>query len=332
MPAESRSVNLIDLESIDLINSPSVKIYQESRLLNSYPEWSQIEEWLREMGIKKFVTLHQIGKTHEGRNILLLQIGENNGDKPEIFIDGALHAREWISVVTVLNIADRLIRAYEAKDDDYYELSHNIVWYVIPVVNVDGYVYSHTTERLWRKNRRLPPHRSNCYGVDLNRNWNISWSGYGSENYACSNIYHGPEPNSEPEVKAIISYLEKRKAHLKAYLSFHSYGQLIIYPYSYDIKKEPRNIEQLKKVSKNLSKETDGRYANGKASETLCTSTDWAAHHLKIPYTFTIELRDTGFYGFLLPSRYITPTVQESLKIIKVLSRTIIDENNIISE
>ena len=42
-------------------------------------------------------------------------------------------------------------------------------WYIIPLLNPDGYEWSQTKDRLWRKNRRPPPGNSSCAGVDLNR-------------------------------------------------------------------------------------------------------------------------------------------------------------------
>lgn len=64
----------------------------------------QIKEWLKEINKKNFVKLREIGRTHEKNEIFVLQIGESDVNKPEILLDGALHAREWISVSTTLNI------------------------------------------------------------------------------------------------------------------------------------------------------------------------------------------------------------------------------------
>lgn len=47
---------------------------------------------------------------------------------------------------------------------------HRYDWVVLPVFNVDGYVFSHEKDRFWRKNRSATNH-SQCRGVDLNRNW-----------------------------------------------------------------------------------------------------------------------------------------------------------------
>ncbi len=42
------------------------------------------------------------------------------------------------------------------------------------------------------------------------------------------------------------------------------------------------------------------------------TSRDWAKGVPDIEYVYTIELRDEGQYGFLLPPDQILPTVEET--------------------
>lgn len=43
-------------------------------------------------------------------------------------------------------------------------------------------------------------------------------------------------------------------------------------------------------------------------------SEDWAKGVANIKYSYTIELRDTGSYGFLLPQDQIEPNCRESWK------------------
>lgn len=51
--------------------------------------------------------------------------------------------------------------------------------------------------------------------------------------HPCDDTYCGPYPESEPEVKAVANFLRKHKKHIRAYLSFHAYAQMLLYPYSY---------------------------------------------------------------------------------------------------
>lgn len=55
----------------------------------------------------------------------------------------------------------------------------------------------------------------------------------GASFHPCDDTYCGPFPESEPEVKAVAHFLRKRRKQIKAYLSFHAYAQMLLYPYSY---------------------------------------------------------------------------------------------------
>ena len=50
------------------------------------------------------------------------------------------------------------------------------VFYIAPVFNPDGYVYTFTDDRLWRKTRR-PTEKDGCIGTDVNRNLDFKWGG-----------------------------------------------------------------------------------------------------------------------------------------------------------
>lgn len=52
-------------------------------------------------------------------------------------------------------------------------------------------------------------------------------------------------------------------------------------------------------------------------------SDDWI-YDLGIKYSFTIELRDKGKYGFLLPERYIKPTCTEALAAVSKIAGHVI--------
>lgn len=117
---------------------------------------------------------------------------------------------------------------------------------------------------------------------------------------------------------------------VQAYLTFHSYGQYILYPWGYD-KRVPPDYADLDKVGREVAaamKKADSAasmYTVGNSASLLYAasggSDDWAKALHKIKYTYTIELRDTGRYGFILPARYIIPTAKEALAAVKVVTK-----------
>ena len=68
-------------------------------------------------------------------------------------------------------------------------------------------------------------------------------------------------------------------------------------------------------------------YTVGNSASTLYAasggSDDWAKAHLKMKYTYTVELRDKGQNGFVLPARYIKPTAEEGLAALKIVAEAV---------
>lgn len=84
------------------------------------------------------------GRTHEGRQIKGIKLSFKNNN-PGVFIEGGIHAREWISPATVLYIVDQLLKS---NNTDVRALAESHDWYVFPNFNPDGYVFTHTTVSL----------------------------------------------------------------------------------------------------------------------------------------------------------------------------------------
>src|SRR5450432_1115484 len=162
-----------------------------------------------------------IGTSIEGRPLWALRIG--NGPT-KILLDGTQHAREWISAMVTTCVADRLVRDYD-RDPAIKALVDRAELWVVPVVNPDGYQFSWSTSRYWRKNRRERT------GVDLNRNFGVAWGGAGSSHNERSEVYRGAYAFSEPESAALRDLAMRER--FAFHVDFHAYGQLILYPWSY---------------------------------------------------------------------------------------------------
>ncbi|XP_070067373.1 uncharacterized protein [Drosophila virilis] len=248
-----------------------------------------------------------IGHSVEKRPLKILKISNGNARNPGIWIDGGMHAREWISPATVTYIANQLVEGWE----DLPEHMRNINWYIHPVANPDGYEYSHTTDRLWRKNMRA--HGRQCPGVDLNRNFGYKWGGKGTSASPCSQTYRGSKAFSEPETFYISKFISGfPRDTFQAYLSFHSYGQYILYPWGYDyhLTKDRADLDRVARQAGSIITKSSGvKYTVGSSATTLYPaaggSDDWAKGIAGIKYAYTIEMGDTGRYGFVLPAQFI---------------------------
>jgi hypothetical protein len=173
-------------------------------------------------------TLDSLGASHEGRAIWALKISDNastDEDEPEVLVMGNHHAREAISVIIPLALADSLLGNY-GIDAQYTEwVDEREIW-IVPAVNPDGLVYSETTSYFWRKNRR---NNGTSFGVDPNRNYAYQWGhdNIGSSGSGSSPVYRGPSAASEPEIQAVQNFVDARE--FVFCLSFHSYGNWLLW-------------------------------------------------------------------------------------------------------
>jgi carboxypeptidase A4 len=108
-------------------------------------------------------------------------------------------------------------------------------FYIFPIVNPDGFAYTQSTDRMWRKNRQTTPSAS-CVGRDINRNWPSHWDQRGGASTSpCDQDYKGPSAGDGVETKALKAHLDSVAASkgVMLYMDIHSYSQLWMYPYGY---------------------------------------------------------------------------------------------------
>ena len=179
-----------------------------------------------------------IGLSLEGRDIWAFQISDNpdsaDGD-PEVFYNSLIHAREPAAMMTLMHFAWSLAEGYNQDPTMTYLVNERQIWFV-PVINPDGYVYNELTDPngggMHRKNRR--PGCTSSPGVDLNRNWGFHWGhdNVGSSTDQCGETYRGSGPFSEPETQVVRDFVQVHD--FKTVFNYHSYGNLLIKPFSYD--------------------------------------------------------------------------------------------------
>ncbi|XP_061410396.1 carboxypeptidase A6-like [Lethenteron reissneri] len=294
---------------------------------NVYHPLEEIVTWMSDVAEQNpaLVSRILIGKSYEGRPLYILQVGKKKGGtKPSMWLDCGMHAREWISPAFCQWFVKEAVRT-QRSDPAMRRLLNRLDFYVMPVLNVDGYAYSWNKDRLWRKTRSKTS-RKGCLGADANRNWNVGWSGAGASVHPCDETYCGGRPESEPEVKAAARFLKRQRRLLRAYVTVHAYAQLLLYPYAHRRSAIPNRhcVELVANEAVSALHAVNGsKYDYGPASSTMYvtsgSSLDWA-YSQGARYSFALELRDTGRYGFLLPERQIGPTCAEAMRAVSMIA------------
>ncbi|MCA9272164.1 MAG: hypothetical protein KDA31_03875 [Phycisphaerales bacterium] len=261
-------------------------------------------------------SISTIGQSLQGNPIWTVN-ATGPGDasnRPQVAINATIHAREWITSPAAEYLLESLVRDYDSNPR-IRNLMDTVDWYVTPVFNVDGYLYSWSTERYWRKNRRN--NGNGTFGVDLNRNWDIDWGGNGASSNTSDETYRGTSAFSEPETQVMRDFLLTLD-DLRAHVDTHSYSQLVLHAPGTFAQVTP-NQAALQAVAEDMSDAilaTNGAFYTPQRGVDLYEAagafSDWTGLVLGA-FGFTIEARPTGggLNGFSPPASDILPAAEE---------------------
>lgn len=201
-------------------------------------QWIDVgESWQKTQGLGGY----EIG-------VLKLTNKAKGGDKPKLFVNSAIHAREYATAPLALDFARWLVDGYGTDPDATWILDHHEVHLMLQT-NPDGRKKAETGLS-WRKNTNQAycGATSNSRGADLNRNFTFGWNstnGQGSSGNTCNETYRGRSAGSEPEVQALERYVrglwpDRRGPNRNdaaprdtsgIHLDIHSYSQLVLWPW-----------------------------------------------------------------------------------------------------
>jgi len=191
--------------------------------------------------------------------VLVLTNSAFSGEKPKFFATAAIHAKEYTTAPLCLLFAKYLVDNYGIDADATWILDHHEV-HLMFHTNPDGRKKAETG-LLWRKNtnQNYCGATNNNRGADLNRNFEYEWGccSKGSSGNECDNHYRGPYATSEPEIQAVQAYMRsifpnQRGSGSSAaapddatgiYIDFHSYSELVIWPWGYTSSLAPNGIQ-----------------------------------------------------------------------------------------
>jgi len=259
------------------------------------------------------VTMTDIGDSYlktqnsnEGHDIYVLKITGHgtttaSAEKGIMFAMMGLHAREYAPPELGARWAELLVEGYANGDAEIVSIVNHAEIHLVLQANPDGrHVAETDPDQSRRKNLHGDP--AECgealYGVDLNRNFPFQWGlDSGSSDDPCSDTYRGTSPASEPEVQAIVNYVEEifpadqRKTDPEGqmdqaypetargiFIDVHSYGEIIIWPWGH-VNQETANTVDLETLVTKLQHFNGYDYSgpnNGFSYAASGASDDWA--------------------------------------------------------
>ncbi len=252
-------------------------------------------------------------------DVWMLKISDNvndSEDEPAVFFMGAHHAREPISTEVVLGIIQHLTENYGTDDEITAMVDHAEI-YIIPMVNPDGHeVVLDQLNTWWRKNAadnnedgQFSHYTDGPDGVDPNRNYGWNFGGEGSSGDPTYDLYHGPFAFSEPELAAMRDMFTEH--HFTTGITYHSYSELVLYPYGYSASAVAPDHEALAELAVNMAESIpkivgSGHYFPEQSNDLYPASgvtDDWAYGEHGI-FSFTVELGQE-----FIPSSSQVPTI-----------------------
>ncbi|KAK6065620.1 zinc carboxypeptidase [Seiridium cupressi] len=256
-----------------------------------------------------------VGQTFEKRTITGIHLWGSGGksSKPAIYYHATVHAREWIATMVAEYILYQLVSGYSGGTTSTF--LNNFDFYIIPVINADGFAYSQSTDRLWRKNRQTRTGIT-AVGTDINRNWPSHWDvAGGASTTPSADDYKGQAACDTPECKVLTTFSNNvATAHgITWYIDFHSYAKAILLPYGYSCTAKVANLAAQQSLANSMKASIATSSGTQFVAGPICTtlyeatggSTDYLTDVTKVTYAWAIELRGTSF---VLPPAQILPS------------------------
>ncbi len=281
----------------------------------AYHNYSEMSSEVQQVAAARpdIVSRFSIGQSYEGREIWAVKISDNvatDENEPEVLFLGLHHAREHLTVEMTLYILHLLVDRY-GTDQQITDLVNSREIYIVFNVNPDGGEYDIATGsyRSWRKNRQ-PNAGSSYVGTDLNRNYGYKWGCCGgSSGSPSSETYRGSAAFSTPEMARVRDFVNSRvvggKQQIKTSITFHTYAELVLWPYGYTYTDVPSDMIQDDHdvfVAMGQAMAATNGYTPQQASDLYITDgtyDDWAyGAHRVFGYTFEMypTTSNPGFY------------------------------------
>jgi hypothetical protein len=247
-------------------------------------------------------------KTFQGRDIQGIEVTNNvkasDDGKPAFFLMGEHHAREWPSAEIPVEFGLYVTNNF-GKDARVTALLKKVRIFIVPVINIDGYIVSRGAvdpadnsgdpgmflslgESVAPPGGNLAYRRKNCdgaspdpstpcqlqYGVDPNRNYGQNWGGSGAGTDPNDQDYRGSDMWSEPETQAVHEFSQSHD--ITTLITMHNFASLVLRPPGVHDAGQAPDEDALKKLGDIMAQDTGYTSEYGyQLYDTSGTTEDW---------------------------------------------------------
>jgi len=313
---------------------------EEHRLNDGFRSFVEIEAQLRSLAENNsdIAVLYDLGELYpngdgstktswEGRHFWAMKISDNpledEPEEPAILYVSMHHSREWMTTEMMMWLIEHLLAGYGTNDTVTQIVDTREIW-CFPVLNPDGFVFSETDDRTWRKNRR--DNGDGTFGVDPNRNYGFAW-GYdnqGSSPQTSSETYRGPYPISEPCTQIMRDFAYDIGFELG--ISFHTHSEVMTWAPAY-IRQHMSHYPIAQELARRMAAHNGYEYGDILDGILYTVNGGWDdfMYFNTSAITFTYEMNNLAQGGFYVDSSYIVPTCSMNYEAALELAKAPVD-------
>ena len=242
--------------------SYSQMVQRLEALESSFPNICKVIELGASQG-KLYLATGNTNYTQYNHTLYGIKLSRNveiNEDEPNYYFFGNIHAREPLTAEICMNIIENLVSSYDV-DNTEHPLNQTQVW-VVPVLNPDGRDIVFTQKDIWHRKNVFDNNNNSKFdlgsssstsidGIDINRNFAFKWGTTGISWSYSSDTYPGASPFSAVEAAHVKDFA--KKVPFIAGISYHSYGNQVLWPYGYDWDAHSHNLQAVKSLAIELA-------------------------------------------------------------------------------
>ncbi|XP_063891027.1 carboxypeptidase O-like [Helicoverpa armigera] len=226
-----------------------------------------------------------------------------------------------MSSAILLNFVDYILE----KKLNVDVLTMHYDFYILPLLNPDGFEYSITRKFYWSPNRKVyfpktacPKNVTAC-GISLSRNWFLSpdigklllffTRHFLVRDEECDPVYSGSKSLSEEETSGLAKFLDSIALEMLAFINVRGFENLVTIPYGYSnqhCNNYPVLMDILSSVHDRVNAEHNKTFFYGTASSFFYNFTgnvaDWVKKKLNTPIVYTIYMNS---------AHYVLPNAEE---------------------